>query len=516
MLRNLVAKRLERMTGSAYYSRGNAYFSDGRVSWFDLAEDDRITARVKGTRNYEVRFWQEDGGLGYDCDCPVGQDGEFCKHCVALGLAWLAEDDQTPAPLTAEKPRKGSSPMTEIREYLGTLESAALIDLLMEACGHDDRFREQLLLKAGSLKGVGAAVKGWKEAFKRATSVRGFVEYDEMPDFIAGIDVVVDALAGWIDSGQAAPVVDLAEQAISRLEAIMGECDDSDGELGGVVGHLAEIHLSACEIARPDPEALAERLFEYETHGDWESFIDAAERYAEVLGESGLAVYRRLAEAAWAKVPAITPGDGARGGGDMRRFSITRIMEALARRSGDIEALVAVKARDLSSAWNFLQIAEIYRQANDSDRALQWAERGVAAFPERTDNRLRDFLIEDYLRRHRGEDALALVWKVFEEDPRLPAYSKLHRVANAVNALAHWRDRALTYLRQDIQQVFLTRSRSGFGMVSSKPDQSRLVEILLWEGEVESAWREAQTGFCQDALWLGLADRLPMSIPRTR
>jgi hypothetical protein len=38
-------------------------------------------------------------------------------------------------------------------------------------------------------------------------------------------------------------------------------------------------------------------------------------------------------------------------------------METLARRSGDVEAIVAVKKRDLSSAYDYLQIAETYRQA---------------------------------------------------------------------------------------------------------------------------------------------------------
>ena len=40
---------------------------------------------------------------------------------------------------------------------------------------------------------------------------------------------------------------------------------------------------------------------------------------------------------------------------------ITHIMETLARRTGDLEAIIAVKARDLSSPYAFLQIAETYR-----------------------------------------------------------------------------------------------------------------------------------------------------------
>ena len=38
---------------------------------------------------------------------------------------------------------------------------------------------------------------------------------------------------------------------------------------------------------------------------------------------------------------------------------------------------------DLSSPYASLQIAETYKQARKHDLALEWAERGVKAFPER-------------------------------------------------------------------------------------------------------------------------------------
>lgn len=513
-LQESIVKMLERLAGGAYYARGKQYFADGRVRWLDLDEENRIGAQVKGTRNYRVQLWEEDGGLGYECDCPVGEDGAFCKHCVAVALAWLAEHDQESVPMTADSPRRGSGAMAEIREYLGLLEPSALIGLLLEACGRDSGFREGLRLKASRLKGDSSAIKGWKESFKRATATRGFVEYDEMPEFVAGIEMVVEALGDWIDDGRAALVVDLAEQATSRLEEIMGECDDSNGDLGGVLQRLADIHLNACEIARPNPEVLAEKLFQFEAQQGWVGFYNAVERYAEVLGEAGLAAYRGLAEAAWAKVPALAPGDGRGERWEGRRSAITRIMETLALRQGDIDALVAVKARDLSSAWRFLEIAEIYRQADAPDQALEWAERGLSAFPERTDSRLRDFLIAEYRRRGRGEESLALAWKTFEEDPRLPAYTKLHQLAKELDALVPWREKALGYLRQEIQRRFQTGSRSGLGRISAKPDQSPLVEILLWEEALESAWQEAKAGFCRDDLWLRLADRRAQEHPQ--
>lgn len=62
-------------------------------------------------------------------------------------------------------------------------------------------------------------------------------------------------------------------------------------------------------------------------------------------------------------------------------------MRTLAHQSGDLEAEVQVLQRDLSLAYHDLEIAMLYRQAGEDDRALSWAEKGVAAFPAHTDTR---------------------------------------------------------------------------------------------------------------------------------
>jgi uncharacterized Zn finger protein len=38
-------------------------------------------------------------------------------------------------------------------------------------------------------------------------------------------------------------------------------------------------------------------------------------------------------------------------------------------------------------------------------------------------------------------------------------------------------------------------------------DHSVLVEIFLWENDVDAAWLEAQEGGCQESLWLTLAGK---------
>jgi hypothetical protein len=69
----------------------------------------------------------------------------------------------------------------------------------------------------------------------------------------------------------------------------MEQVDDSNGEIGGIVYRLGELHLKACTIAKPESTDFAERLFRFETtlaRSDLCSF-DAA-TYKTPLGKAGL------------------------------------------------------------------------------------------------------------------------------------------------------------------------------------------------------------------------------------
>lgn len=202
-------------------------------------------------------------------------------------------------------------------------------------------------------------------------------------------------------------------------------------------------------------------------------------------------------------MPAIGPGrdDPEKYG---KRFRITHIMETLARQTGDVEAIVAVKKRDLSFAYHYLQIAETYKTARQHDLALEWAERGIKTFPERTDSRLREFLAEEYHRRKRHDDAMALIWAEFTESPSLEQYKKLKAHAEQVGQWKSWREKAIDDLRREIARAKNERQRNRWPYYH-KADHSELVRIFLWEKDVEGAWREAQEGGCSNDLWLDLA-----------
>ena len=329
--------RLRRLAGERFFARGEAYYADGAVRSLQR-RDGGVEAKVHGTRTYRVRLCLEDGALDYDCTCPVGQEGTFCKHCAAVGLAWHAG-----GPDDAEAALGG----VDLHAYLSSLDRETLVALLLARAEKDERLSRRLLVDAARARGSPADLPVWKRALAEALQNDGFVPYREAADYAGGIEEVIDSLDDLLRQGRAASAIELAEHGLAEIEQALDRVDDSDGWMGGLLDKLQGLHLQACRLARPDPAALAERLFAWEMETDYDIFHRAAATYADVLGERGLAVYRRLAEAEWAKVPPLGPGDedDDRHG---RRFRITSVVETIAATLGDLEALVAIKSRDLS------------------------------------------------------------------------------------------------------------------------------------------------------------------------
>jgi uncharacterized Zn finger protein len=489
---------LANLAGERFFERGEDYYRRGAVH--SLTEFEGIlTARVTGTYEYRVKFQAEDDGkLRYSCSCPVGADGLFCKHCVAVGIAWLEEGERQPEKKGAEH----GLTMDGVRTFLEGQDKEVLVRLILEQAMEDERLQGRLIMWAARSRSEGVDLATFRRAIDDAFDPGDLLDHGSIHDFAQGIEDIVRAVAELLEEGFARETIELSEYALATAEGAMDY--DAGGCVSGALDELEELHHSACKEGSPDPKVLARRLFEWELRGHYDTFFEAANTYADVLGEEGLVEYRRLAEEQWTHVRALGPGeeDPRRYGGE--RFRITHIMETLARQEGDVEGLVGVLSRDLSGPHAYLRIAQIYREAGQSEKALQWAEEAMWVFPDEVHSGLREFLAREYHHRGRHEEATQLIWPQFARSPRLDSFKELKRHAELAGRWEEWRNKALEYMREAIAE---RKEGSRHSYLSLPVNHSQLVRIFLWEGDVEDAWREAQDGGCSEELWLELAAR---------
>ncbi|WP_020574225.1 DUF6880 family protein [Actinopolymorpha alba] len=379
---------------------------------------------------------------------------------------------------------------SRLREFLAGQDSAWLADELLNAAASDPLLLARLERAAGRDPGRSYDDTKLRGRLHQAAEVADYVSYREAAAYFRDVDEALDQVEELIEQGSAAAVVGLAEYALELLEDSAELVDDSDGGLRAAIDRAEEIHLAACVAARPDPVKLAERLAQLALASDWEIFLTALPTYANVLGPAGMARYRELVESAWRGLPAKKRDEYGSG------FTITRLMERLAECEGGTDALVEVLARDVDSSYDIWRIAERLCADGRDEDALEWLRRGLKDFEP--DSRLRALAAECHLRAGRRRDAIELLWANFADRPSVEAYQTLQAAAG--DAWATWRKRALKLLRGQ------PRAKEISGPSYLEPaGHSTLVEVLLWEGDVDAAWSAARIGGCRSRLRLRLA-----------
>ena len=141
----LSLRAVKELADDGSFSRGEEYQADGQVESI-TEHGDMIVAEVSGTRDYRIKLWAKGGRLDYSCNCPVGAEGDFCKHCVAACLEWLAHPREEPP----ARRRSGTRPVTinAVRDFLDQKEKSELVEMILTQLLENDQLRDHLFMQA--------------------------------------------------------------------------------------------------------------------------------------------------------------------------------------------------------------------------------------------------------------------------------------------------------------------------------------------------------------------------------
>ncbi|MES0836645.1 SWIM zinc finger family protein [Nocardiopsis tropica] len=473
-MRAFSREELLELAGRKSYDRGASY-----VPAVQGLSTDRATVRgtVTGTHAYRVELTPGRSRMSWECDCPWAEEGNFCKHCVALGLVYLSAVERgTPVPAAAAPP--------DIRAYLESLAHGDLVDLLVSAAGTDEALERRLEVRAASAAVTGSGGGGdmtmaaLRAFVDRALRIDDFVDYREAPAYAETVSDVAEQLQRLLEDDLHEAAEELSRYAVERLGEYLPLTDDSDGEVGEAALRVVEAHVEACANADPDPVELAEWLLDRQLNGSGVPEL-LLESYAGVLGKAGLEHYgNRLAD-----IGADRPADD---------WDSRFLMTEFARASGDVDLLVRVYSQGREGVYH-AGIVDALLSAGRDGEALGWAEQGLAEKEGHPDGRLVEHVVGAYRAAERWEDLRRVRWEVFERSPGVESYRAL-RDDEAPGEWPRVRGQALAVLRRSAAR----RSTRHF--------PCPLVEVLLWEGSGDEAWETATEHGCDDRQWLRLAE----------
>lgn len=457
---------LRDLVGEKVFARGEAYHRDGQVQILAV-EPGRVLAQVTGTNDYRTELTGRGKEIGGQCSCPAFEDRGVCKHMVAAALAVNAAGNDAEA--------EGVGTLSRIRDHLKQKGVDALVDMIIRLAERDPALLRKLDMAAATVHADDKTLEArLRKAIDGATRTRDFIDYGEAPGWAADVNAALDAVADLSSGGRAGLALKLAERAIARIEQAAQSIDDSDGHCGALLHRARDIHLAAARLARPEPVQLARDLFAREKEDPYDTFDGAGELYADVLGEEGLAEYRHLAVEAWEKLPPRQ--GGARESFEFSDyFRLKNILDFFAERDDDVETRIALRAKDLSSPWSYLQLAEFCLSQGRAEEALRWAEEGLWVFEDsRPDERLVFFAVDLLSQFDRKSDAQAHLQRAFEKAPSLELYVRLRKLGGKAAG-----ERARALLETQLGDERGTRWHSSADL---------LVRILMHEKLFDAAW----------------------------
>lgn len=437
---------LVRLSGPAVFARGQTYASSGAIESLQTpalepGEQAAVQALVQGTQAYQVRVCIDaDDELDGECDCPHAQDGNFCKHLVAVCQAWRGElggaapvhDPQAVKKVAAaaKRARTQASNLQVLRQFVQSQSADALAERLWDWAENDRDLMAELKAWSAERSAAGdpKALRSAIAALLRDRS--GFLDWRESGAYAHRAAKVLPMLRPWRerDPGQ---LLALCEHALRCIYKVAEHADDSGGEIGGLVQDVMDLLTEALR-ASPPPASWVERWFALMQADPWGLWDEKS-----ILAAAGPAVLARYAAQAradwqdWQRLHPATaiPGLPARAvrGYDHQRSQLRRrYLDSLALQ-GDPLALRDAMADSAQEAYEFCALVALCEEQGWFREALQWAEAGVRQHPG--DWRCEDDLLRCYERDGWDEEALALWRRRLQARPDVSTYRAVLKAA---------------------------------------------------------------------------------------
>ncbi|MBL4673927.1 MAG: SWIM zinc finger family protein, partial [Arenicella sp.] len=207
------------LAGEAAYRRGLEYYNDGRVEQLSI-NDTQISANVEGQQRYQVSLNHTAKMFDGSCDCPASDNFDFCKHCVAVSLAYYYQT-QTNLEM-ADAGKADTLPL-----YLNTFTKPQLIEELNTLIQRNQSLCDHWLLRAEIASGNLSS----KDLRKRITQAipfkpSGLWRPQEVANYFSEAQLALKVLEPAVLALDARKAIKLIIYSIERVEKALDTIED--------------------------------------------------------------------------------------------------------------------------------------------------------------------------------------------------------------------------------------------------------------------------------------------------
>jgi len=447
----LTPSYLHAAAGGRSYSRGEDYFESGAVHHL-YCDDVQLTGDVRGTRVYRTLITVVKDKLVEKCSCPMGRDGYFCKHLVALGLAYLKANKKT---------EKNKSAF-HWKDFLKGCEREELIKIILEMSPNNtdviERYRMANLPAAGDAK-----LKELKSKVDELCDLAEMIEecyddydsYDDMEsteNFIRQKNLLLKVLNQLAAKGENQLLWDISTYALDKwLDISTSEYD----VVQEFAEEMMEFFLKAVHAKVKTHDEVFKLFSEWEKKGRNFGFDVLSEALSE-LPKPIKELWAVTALKKWRGFSRCKLGDYSY---DSERNYIERHLLDWADSHKDDSLKLQIMEKCLASSSDVINLAKEYRRQGMKDKVIPLLQKANKELKDSRD--ILDLLTEELQKSGNSQSALELAWKDFTENYMLDSpLERLRKVASQLKCWDEYYQKVLVFLDEMEQKKGKPKSSS--------------------------------------------------------
>lgn len=473
----LAESTFKTLAGDASYERGRKYYDEGRVGPLSINKS-RITAEVSGTRQYSVMLHHTAKLFEGQCNCPASDNFDFCKHCVAVALAYYYQT-QTNQELSNE------SHENIVLNHLNTLTKPQLAQELYQLLRLDDDAMDLWQLRAEIASGGLNA----KEIRKRVTKAipykpAGLWRYRDVADYFSSCEAALALLDPPVKSLEPVETVKIAMYAAQRLDKTLRNIDDSGGYRDHTERLIQEWYEHAYLSQEPSAQSWSQKekvqtLVKYITDAKLDYIVPDPKPILAGLDQSTLeGLYDSLNKV----FNDLTPPTDQYA----EEYSFYQRIEDLllerCQQLGDLQQEFSILEKGAVTIPKCLQLVELCIQHNKLSEANRWLAHTneIEASSSYQVYNIESAQIQLHRAEGNHQQALSMLWSRFEEHEDAQTLIPTLELAEEIQQHGVWLKKGISYIEEK-----LTGDRAN---PKNQRRAGNLADIYLQQGDVESAY----------------------------
>ena len=390
------------LAGEATFAKGMLLVKAGKVHQLTWQENS-VSAKVEGNHAYQVSLHIDEEEVSSSCTCPAATYQVMCKHAVATAIALMARLEQK------KDGKENKSEAERLRSFFIRQEKEALIALLLEELGRDER-RWQHWLQRADRSDQPITQTSLKKQIDEALPKESLWEWREVADYFDAAENQFEAIWEALELLPVEAQWALVEHALSRLNQVLQQIDDSGGHRFGIEGELTSRLPKLFRQLPWSEQQQADWLFEHLLERPLDLFPSLSD-FGDACKNPSLLV---LCEQALARQQS--PGDDWKSRWQRQRYAAPLIAAARAR--GEWRTELAIESRLAQSVRDWLALCQLcfdHQEPLDGEFWLAKARQQANDFSEhRHCDRMEIQLCEQLNDKPR---AWALANRLFEQQP---------------------------------------------------------------------------------------------------